>query len=127
MGKLDGKDFKNREETGEKAIKIIKECVKNHISFVLYTSGEADIISSSRKNLIPIVGSLLMNLIQLNNKNKDYGLSKSELVAILNKAEDFANDDEDSTQEQEGKEEIDEALKEFKDTLKNVIDKINKM
>lgn len=90
------KDLKNRRDAEQNAIRIIKECGKNNKGFILYTSGKEDIISTKASELPGIVGSLFVNLMNINNENSTSGLSKKQIMQLLDYAEEYLDNNKKS-------------------------------
>lgn len=116
------KDLKTRENAEQNAIRVIKECTKNNKSFVLYTSDNEDVISAKASDLPGIVGSLFVNLMEQNLEDSRDGLSKKEIISILNIADDFLKKEKNKSDDISS---ID-GLIEILENLRKAIDKLNK-
>lgn len=124
---IKNKNLNDKQESAEQAIKLINECVKKDEGFIVYTGSKSnyDIVSVNQEQYYIIIGTILMNAIQLNNRNSDEGFSKKELQYLLDKAEEFANkDDEDKTFED--MKNINDCLTKMLDGLKKKIENLKK-
>lgn len=117
----------DRQNVKEQAIKLIDECLEKNAGFVLYTSSEinGDLMSASNKQLFVIIGTLLMNAMQLENEKPGHGFSKDELLKILDRAEKFANE-EKIEEEKKVMNSVDEYLVKVLEDLKNKIENLEK-
>lgn len=117
---IKGRNLNDRQESAEQAIKLINECIKKDEGFIVYTGFKSnhDVISVNQEQYYVIIGTILMNAIQLNNRNSDEGFSKKELMHLLDKAEEFANEDEEDKTVED--------IKDINDTLTKVLDDLKK-
>ena len=115
------KTLKDRYDTKKHAFRIIDDCIKNGKGFMVFTTGNEDVISATPKELYVMIGALLTNSIKLYNDNPSSGYSKEELQRILDKANELANEkDEDENNEDNMKSVNDYLIKVLED-LKNKI------
>lgn len=121
------KNLNDRQESAEQAIKLINECVKKDEGFIVYTGSKSncDIVSANQKQYYVIIGTILMDAIQLNNRNSDEGFSKKELAYLLDQAEEFANEDEEDKTIEDIKN-INDCLTKVLDDLKKKIENLKK-
>lgn len=121
------KNLNNRQESAEQAIKLINKCVKKDEGFIVYTGSKSncDIVSANQEQYYIIIGTILMDAIQLNNRNSDEGFSKKELAYLLDQAEEFANEDEEDKTIEDIKN-INDCLTKVLDDLKKKIENLKK-
>ena len=117
----------NRKEVKDNAIRIINECIENDESFILYSSKNDDLISVCQKDLPIIIGSLFTNLMSVNDDDNNMGMSKKDLLKLLDISENVKNKEKNKKDEENKNKDdissINDYLIKVLDDLKKKIDK----